>query len=155
MQVYVSISFLLQYTLFSFLFDLEVCQSAVLKQNVKNSPASIDPIVESCGLKELFLSRPHRRRVFNSNPSINAIASQPPHNFTTVRLFGKTHVFLQVTNDGTVKGTSQCNSGYSKKWFVNAVVFSVSNCQLQENLSFYSIIAGFQLFKGTEFRTWV
>ena len=56
MQVYVSISFLLQYTLFSFLFDLEVCQSAVLKQNVKNSPASIDPIVESCGLKELFFS---------------------------------------------------------------------------------------------------
>ena len=116
MQVTLSISFLLsQYILFSFLFALDVCQSAVLKQNVKNSPASIDPIVESCGLKELFLSRPHRRRFFNTNPSINAIASQPPHNFTTVRLFGKTHVFLQVTNDGTVKGTSQCNSGYSKK----------------------------------------
>ena len=143
MQVYVSISFLLQYTMFSFLFDMEVCQSAVLKQNVKNSPASIDPILESCGLKELFLSRPHRRRVFNTNPSINAIASQPPpgahngllppHNITTVRLFGKTHVFLQVTNDGTVKGTSQCSSGYSKKWFINwmrsSSVLAIANCR--------------------------
>ena len=36
---------------------------------------------------------------------------------------------------------------------LNAVVFTVSNCQLQENLSFYSIIAGSQLFKGTKFRT--
>ena len=115
MQVYVSISFLLQYTLFSFLFDLDVCQSAVLKQNVTNSPASIDPIVESCGLKELFLSRPHRRRVFNTNPSIGAIASQTSHNFTTTRLFGKTGVFLQVTQDGTVSGTVQCFSGYGKK----------------------------------------
>ena len=117
MQVYLSISFLLQYTLFSFLFDLDVCQSAVLKQNVKNSPASIDPIVESWGLKELFFSRPHRRCVFNTNPSIGAIASQTPHNFTTVRLFGKTQVFLQVTPDGKVSGTVQCItfSDYGKK----------------------------------------
>ena len=118
MQVYVSISFLLQYTLFSFLFDLDVCQSAVLKQNVKNSPALIDPIVESWGLKELFFSRPHRLCVFNTNPSIGAIASQTPHNFTTVRpvrLFGKTQVFLQVIPDGKVSGTVQCITDYGKK----------------------------------------
>jgi len=115
MQVYLSISFLLQYTLFSFLFDLDVCQSAVLKQNVKNSPASIDPIVESWGLKELFFSRPHRRCVFNTNPSIGAIVSQTPHYYTTVRLFGKTQVFLQVTPDGKVSGTVHCISDYGKK----------------------------------------
>ena len=115
MQVYVSISFLLQYTMFSFLFDLDFCQSAVLKQNVKNSPASIDPIVESWGLKEFFLSRPHQRCVFNTNPNISAIASQTPHYITTVRLFGKTNVFLQVTQDGTVEGTVQCTSEYGKK----------------------------------------
>ena len=153
MQVNLSISFLLsQYTLFFFLFDLDVCQSAVLKQNVKNSPASIDAIVESWGLKELFLSRRHRRCVFNTNPSISEIASQTNY-FADVHLLGKTHGFLQVTPDGTVNGTENCTSDYGKKWFANTVVFSVSNCQLLENLSFYSIVAGFQLFKGTEFRT--
>ena len=120
MQVTLSISFLLsQYTLFSFLFDLDVCQSAVLKQNVKNSPASIDPIVESWGLKELFVSRRHRRCVFhtnqlNTNPSIDEIASQTNY-FANVHLHGKTQVFLQVTPDGTVNGTENCTSDYSKK----------------------------------------
>ena len=115
MQVNLSISFLLsQYTLFSFLFDLDVCQSAVLKQDVKNSPASIDPIVESWGLKELFLSRRHRRCVFNTNPSIGAIAWQT-HYFANVHLYGKTHVFLQVAPDGTVNGTENYTSDYGKK----------------------------------------
>ena len=114
MQVYLSISFVLQYTLFSFPFDLDVCQSAVLKQNVKNSSASIDPIMESWGLKELFLSRRHRRCVFNTNPSIGAIAS-PPHYVANVHLYGKTHVFLQVTSDGTVNGTLNYTSDYGKK----------------------------------------
>ena len=120
MQVTLSISFLLsQYTLFSFLFALDVCQSAVLKQNVKNSPASIDPIVESWGLKELFVSRRHRRCVFhtnplNTNPSIDEIVSQTNY-FANVHLHGKTQGFLQVTPDGTVNGTENCISDYGKK----------------------------------------
>ena len=114
MQVYLSISFLLQYTLFSFLFDLDVCQSAVLKQNVNNSPVSIDPIVE-WGLKELFSSRRYRRSVLSTNSNMGTIAQTPSY-VSNVRLHGKTHMFLQITQNGTVSGATQCdNNVYSKK----------------------------------------
>ena len=152
MQVNLSISFLLsQYTMFSFLFALEVCQSAVLKQNVKNSPASIDPIVE-WGLKEVISSRRYRRSVLSTNSNIGSIASKTPSYFSNVRLFVKTQVFLQITQDGTVSGTVQCTSEYSKIWFVNALVFNVSNCQ-KGYFSYYLIIDSCQLLKGSEFRT--
>ncbi|XP_073237306.1 fibroblast growth factor 1-like [Porites lutea] len=101
------------YTLFSFLFALEVCQSAVLKQNVKNSPASIDPIVE-WGLKELFSSRRYRRSILSTNPNINQIASQTTSYIGTRRLYGKTGVLLQITSDGTVSGSVDCTSEYTK-----------------------------------------
>lgn len=135
------------YTLFSFLFALEVCQSAVLKQNVKNSPASIDPIVE-WGLKELFSSRRYRRSVLSTNSNMGTIAQTPSY-VSNVRLHGKTHMFLQITQDGAVSGATQCDNNVYTKLEVQSMGNGMKRIKGIETGRFLAINGNGKLYSTT------
>ncbi|XP_068670828.1 fibroblast growth factor 1-like [Montipora capricornis] len=97
------------------LLALDSCHSAILKKNpqTRSLAESVHPTAGPGRLNVLSAFR-QRPSVFRINSRIATLVTKNPSFEIAVRLFGKTQVFLQISEDGTVNGTTDCKSKYAE-----------------------------------------
>mgnify|MGYP006973404017 CR=1 FL=1 len=109
--------FSLQSTLLPILLTLGFCYSAILERN-SNQKSQDNPVYPTVSWRKLSKTI-QRQPQLKVNPLISSIASKRSSFEISVRLFGKSQVFLQITADGTVNGTVDCTSKYGEKHFLS------------------------------------
>ncbi|XP_029190592.1 fibroblast growth factor 2-like [Acropora muricata] len=99
-------------TLLPILLTLGFCYSAILERN-SNQKSQDNPVHPTVSWRKLSKTI-QRQPQLKVNPLISSIASKGSSFEISVRLFGKSQVFLQIAADGTVNGTVDCTSKYAE-----------------------------------------